>query len=29
MGECFANETVQWCGRVWNWGNQNCSKLLI
>ena len=29
MGECFANETVQWCGKVWNWGNQNGSKLLI
>ena len=29
MGEYFANETVQWCGKVWNWGYQNGSKLLI
>ena len=29
MGECFANETVKWHGKVWNWGNQNGSKLLI
>ena len=25
-GECFANETVQWCGKIWNWGNKNWSK---
>jgi len=26
MGECFANEILQWCGKVWNWGNcfSNC-----
>ena len=26
MGECFANGILQWCGKVWNWGNQNESK---
>jgi len=29
MGERFAKETVRWCGKVWNWGNQNGSKLLM
>ena len=23
MGECFANEILQRCGKVWNWGKQN------
>jgi len=23
MEEHFANEILQWCGKVWNWGNQN------
>jgi len=25
MGECFDNENLQWCGKVWNWGNHNGS----
>jgi len=29
MGECFANEIVQWCGKAWNWCKQNGSKVLI